>query len=71
MGTRRYRLRTTCLSCGKPVGGTAVVVVTQLPEDNDEQRAFVVHEGCQNATIRELPWANDADQNPTTGRPSF
>ena len=71
METRKYRLRTTCLSCGTPVSGTAVVVVTELPEDGDEQRAFVVHEGCQNAMIRDLPWANDVDQNVTTGRPRF
>ena len=71
MGTRKYRLRTTCLSCSKPVSGTAVVVVTELPEDGNEQRAFVVHEGCQNAMILDLPWANDGDQNITTGRPRF
>ena len=71
MESRKYRVRTDCLSCGTPVSGTAVVVVTQLPEDGDEQRAFIVHEGCRNAMIRELPWANDVDWNTTTGRPRF
>ena len=71
METRKYRVRTTCLSCDKPASGTAVGVVSELPEDSDEQRAFVVHEGCQNAMIRDLPWANDVDQNVTTGRPRF
>lgn len=71
MGTRKYRLRTTCLSCGTPVSGTAVVVVTELPEDGDEPRAFIVHEGCQNSMIKDLPWANDIDQSPVTGRPRF
>ena len=71
METRKYRVRTTCLSCGKPVSATTVVVVTELPEDSDEERAFVVHEGCENAMIRNLPWANDVDQNVTTGRSRF
>ena len=71
METRKYRVRTTCLSCGTPVSGTAVVVVTELPEDGDEERTFVVHESCQNAMIRDLPWANDVDRNATTGRPRF
>ena len=71
MGTRKYRLKTTCLSCSKPVIGTVVVVVSELPEDGDVERAFIVHEGCQNAMIHELPWANDVDQNVTTGRPRF
>ena len=56
METRKYCFRTTCLSCGKPVSDTAVIVVTQIPEDGGEQRAFIVHEGCQNAMIRDLPW---------------
>ena len=71
METRKYRLRTNCLSCGKPVGGGALVVVSELPEDGDAERGFIVHEGCQNAMIRELPWANDVDQNVTTERPRF
>ena len=54
MEARKYRISTTCLSCGKPVRGTAVVVVTQLPEDDGEERALVVHEGCQNAMIQDL-----------------
>ena len=48
-----------------------MVVVTELPEDDGQTRAFVVHEGCQNAMIRDLPWANDADQSAVTGRPRF
>ncbi len=71
METAKYRVRTTCLSCGTPVSGTAVVVVTQLPEDYDQQRAFIVHEDCQDAMTMDLPWANDVDQNVTTGRPRF
>ena len=71
METRKYRLRTTRLSCGKPVSGTAVVVVSELPEDRYAERAFVVHEGCQNAMLRDLPWTNDVAQNSITGRPRF
>lgn len=71
METRKYRVRTTCLSCGKSVSGTAVVVVTKLPEDDSEERAFIVHEGCQNALIRDLPYRNAADQSAATGRPRF
>ena len=71
METRKYRLRTTCLSCGKLAGGTAVVVVSELPEDGDVERAIIAHKGCQNAMIRELPWANGVDQNVTSGRPRF
>lgn len=70
-GNTKDRVRTTCPSCGTPVSGTSVVVVTELPEDDGQTRAFVVHEGCQNAMIRDLPWANDADQSAVTGRPRF
>ena len=71
MEARKYRVRTTCLSCSKPVSGTAVVVVTQLPEDDNAERAFVIHEGCQNAIISNLPYQNAVDQNTATGRPSL
>ena len=71
METRKYRLRTTCLSCGKPVSGIAVIVATQLPEDGGEERAFMVHEDCQNALIKDLPYRNSVDQSPATGRPRF
>ena len=71
MEVRKYRVRTTCLSCGKGVSGTAVVVVTKLPEDNGEDRAFIVHEGCQNALIRDLSYHNASDQSAATGRPRF
>lgn len=53
MAIKKFRVRTNCLSCSKPVSGTAVVVMTQLPEDDDEERAFIVHAGCQNALVRE------------------
>ena len=32
-----------------------MVVVTELPEDGNKQRAFVIHEGCQNPVMRDLP----------------
>ena len=35
------------------------------------ERAFIVHESCQNAMIRDLPWANDVDQNVTTAGHAF
>jgi hypothetical protein len=48
-----------------------VVVVTELPEDGGEERAFIVHEACQNAIIQALPYRNLVDQSTTTGRPRF
>ena len=71
MGTRKYRLRTTCLSCGKPVSGTAVVVVTELPEDGGEERALIVHEGRHHALVRDPPYQNLTDKNTSTDRPRF
>ena len=71
METRKYRVRTACLSCSKSISGIAVIVVRQLPEDDGEERAFIVHEGCQNSLVRNLPYRNLTDQNTATGRPRF
>lgn len=46
---RMYHVRTTCLSRGKPVRSTAVVVVNDLPEADEYERIFIVHDGCQTA----------------------
>ena len=56
------------MSCRNPVGGIAVIVVTQLPEDDGEELAFLVHEDCQNALIKDLPYRNSVDQSAATGR---
>ena len=71
METRKYRVRTTCLSCGKSVNGIAVVVVTELSDDDSEERTFIVREGCQNALIKDMPYRNAVDQSAATGRPRF
>lgn len=71
METRKYRIRTNCLSCDKSTSGIAVVVVTGLPEDGNEERAFTGHERCPNAMIQDPSRANDADQSTVTKRPRF
>ena len=68
MDTLKYRVRTTGMSCSKSVSGIVVAVVTTLLKDGEE-RAFVVHEGCQNAMIKDAPYWNAVDQRATTGRP--
>ena len=69
METRKYRSRTTCLSCGSPVNGIAVIVATGLTEDGGAERAFMSHEGCQNAIILDVPFRNSVDLSDATGRP--
>ena len=71
MNVQKYRVRTKCLSCGYEVRGIAVVVVSRKPEDGNEERAFLVHEGCQNALLTHLPYSNEADQNTVTGSPRY
>ena len=71
METRKSRVRTTCISCGKNVSGIAVIVATEMPEDDGEERAFIIHEGCQNALVKDLPCRNAVDQSTATGRPRF
>ena len=71
MSVQKYRIKVQCLSCRHEIRGTAVVVVSHTPEDQGEERAFLVHESCQDALIRHLPYSNAADQNTITGRPKL
>ena len=71
METRTYRFRITCLSCGNPVSGIAVIVLTPLPEDEGHERAFVVHEDYQNALIKDLPYWDSLHHSAVTRRPRF
>ena len=58
MPISKYRVKSTCLSCGKNIAGPAVAVVTQIKEDNHEVRAYLIHEACQSSMLRELTYNN-------------
>ena len=66
MPVSRYRVRSTCLSCNRRISGPAVAVVTTVREDDHQPRAYLVHEGCQSAMLREMPF--DAEPEPETGK---
>ena len=66
MPVSKYRVRSTCLSCNRPISGPAVAVVTTVKEDDHEPRAYLVLEGCQSAMLLDLPF-NDAPE-PETAR---
>ncbi len=40
MTISKYRVRSTCLSCGRRVKGSVVAVVTTVKEDEHEPRAY-------------------------------
>ena len=63
MSISKHRVRSTCLSCGRRISGPAVAVVTKIKEDNHQPRAYLVHEGCQNAMLRDLPFEDDQNPN--------
>lgn len=52
----KYRVRSTCLSCGQRVKGNVVAVVTTIKGDEHEPRAYLIHEGCQSAMRHEIPF---------------
>ena len=66
MPVSKYRVRSTCLSCGHRTSGQAVAVFTTVREDDHQPRAYLVHEGCQSAMLRELPF--DDEPEPETGK---
>ena len=66
MPVNKYRVRSTCLSCGRRVSGQVVAVVTAVREDDYQPKAYLVHEDCQSAMLRELPF--DDEPAPETGR---
>ena len=66
MPVNKYRVRSTCLSCGLRIGGQVVAVVTTVREDDRQPRAYLVHEGCQSTMLGDLPF--DDEPAPETGR---
>ena len=65
MPVSRYRVRSTCLSCGRRISGLVVAVVTTIREDGHPSKAYLVHEGCQSNMLRDLPF--DDEPEPETG----
>ena len=61
MQIRKYRVKARCLSCNNAVKGNVTVVITHVPEDRGAERAFIVHESCQNALIASAPYLNEAN----------
>ena len=66
MPVSKYRVRSTSLSCGRRISGQVVSVVTTISEDDRQPRAYLVHEGCQSAMLRDLPF--DDEPEPETGK---
>lgn len=67
METRKSRVRTNCLPCGKNVSGTAVVILTKLPEDSNDEYPCVAHEGRQNAPMLDQTYRNAMIRVSTSG----
>ena len=55
MPVNKYRVRSICLSCGRRITGQVVAVVTTVREDHHQPKAYLVHDGCPSAMLRELP----------------
>lgn len=58
MSISKYRVRSTCLSCNRRISGPTVVVVTRIREDGHQARAYLVHEACQSAMVRDMPFSD-------------
>ena len=65
MPVSKYIVSSTCLSCNRRVSGQVIAIVTTVREDDHQPRASLVHEGCQSAMLRELPF--DDEPEPETG----
>ena len=65
MPTSKCRVRSTCLCYNRRISGPAVAVMTTVREDDHQPRAYLVHEGCQSAMLRDLP---DDAPKPETAR---
>ena len=63
MPISKYRVRSTCLSCGRRVKGNVVAVVTTVKEDKHQPRAYLIYEGCQSAILHDIPF----EDGPTSG----
>ena len=59
MPISKYRVRSTCLSCNTHIRGPAVAVVTNVKEDQHEPRGYLLHESCQSAMLRDIPFNDD------------
>ena len=44
MSIHKYRVKSTCLSCGSRIRRPDVAIVTMVREDNHETKAHSVHE---------------------------
>ena len=62
MPISKYRVRSTCPSFGHRISATAVAVVAKVKEDDHQPRAYLVHEGCQSALLKEIPFDDDSKQ---------
>ena len=56
MPVSKYRVRSTCLSCNRRISGPAIAVLTTVREDDHQPMAYLIHEGCQSAVLRDLPF---------------
>ena len=72
MSVCKYRVRgTLCLSCGSRIKGPAVVVVTQVREDDYVARACIVHESCQSAMLLDVPFDDETRPGALEGTPGL
>ena len=59
MPISKYRVRSTCLSCNTRIRRPAVAVVTNIKEDQHAPRAYLLHESCQSALLRDIPFDDE------------
>ena len=67
MPIAKYAVRPVCLSCNQRISGLTVAVVTTLPEDDHQPRAYLVHERCQSSMLRDVPLADEPKPETETG----
>ena len=58
MPVKKFKVRSTCLSCGTKITGTTVALITEIKEDNQRVKAYLLHESCQSNMIRDIPFDN-------------
>lgn len=66
MSVSKYRVRSTCLTCGRRITSQVVAAVTTVREDDHQPRSHLVHEGCRSAMLSEIPF--DDESEPETSR---
>lgn len=59
MSINKYRVRATCLSCGKRVKGPTVAVISTVKEDGHQTKVYLLHESCQSNMLLEIPFADE------------